>query len=224
MTNQAELLEVLSASFEDRRLDVSEKHVLLTLLKNVDKELKAYTRNRAFDLVEEASKTEPVKPLLKWLEKVIKVTNADDAPSFEANAFFSPGDDCKDALLDYIWRARHSIDICVFTVSDNDISDALISKYEKGTKIRIITDDDKSSDRGSDVALLKRKGIALKMDKTRHHMHHKFAVFDKEVLVTGSFNWTRSASDYNHENILAINESSLVVKYLHCFDELWRRF
>ncbi|MFL0811057.1 MAG: nuclease [Agarilytica sp.] len=222
--SQAELFEVLCESFKDRRLDQSEKYTLLNELKAASMESKAFVRNRAFDLVEEAAKTENIKPLLKWLEKIIKAIDATDAKATEANAYFSPGDDCKDALLTRIQQAERAIDICIFTLSDNDISEVLIKRHQHGIKIRIITDDDKAGDRGSDVDYLASKGILLKKDKTRHHMHHKFALFDNSILVTGSFNWTRSATEYNHENILSIDDSVLVEKYQRCFETLWEAF
>jgi cardiolipin hydrolase len=42
--------------------------------------------------------------------------------------------------------------------------------------------------------------------------------------VNGSFNWTRSATDYNQENILVTNEPKLVAAYLAEFEGLWNEF
>jgi phosphatidylserine/phosphatidylglycerophosphate/cardiolipin synthase-like enzyme len=51
-------------------------------------------------------------------------------------------------------------------------------------------------------------------------MHHKFALFDNETLLNGSFNWTRSASDVNQENILITQDAELVEKFSRQFDYL----
>ena len=86
--------------------------------------------------------------------------------------------------------------------------------------IRIITDDDKTMDRGSDIEFLKNRGAKVKMDDSPHHMHHKFALFDDELLLTGSYNWTRSASQYNQENILETNDPKAIDQYKREFERL----
>ena len=97
----------------------------------------------------------------------------------------------------------------------------LLYAKRKGIKIRILTDNDKSFDRGSDIESLSENGIEVKVDSTKHHMHHKFAVIDSSVLITGSFNWTRSATEYNNENILVCNDVNAVKRYEQEFNRLW---
>jgi len=60
------------------------------------------------------------------------------------------------------------------------------------------------------------------MDATPNHMHHKFMVVDDRSLLTGSYNWTRSAAMYNHENILHTEEGGVVRTFLKEFSQLWR--
>jgi phosphatidylserine/phosphatidylglycerophosphate/cardiolipin synthase-like enzyme len=52
-------------------------------------------------------------------------------------------------------------------------------------------------------------------------MHHKFALFDKECLINGSFNWTRSASTKNEENITLLYDNNLVSAFNGTFESLW---
>ena len=87
-----------------------------------------------------------------------------------------------------------------------------------------MTDDDKRFDAGSDIDRLQRAGIAVATDDGPAHMHHKFALFDDRVLVNGSFNWTRSASHANEENLLLTDDGVAVAAFAARFDELWRRF
>jgi len=139
-------------------------------------------------------------------------------------AHFSPGEDCRRQLLDLVIAARETLYISVFTISDDRLSDAIIAAHKRGIQVRLITDNDKALDQGSDIARLIDHGIDVRMDNTANHMHHKFAVVDKHILVNGSFNWTRSATDYNQENILVTNEPKLVAAYLGEFDSLWDEF
>ena len=77
-------------------------------------------------------------------------------------------------------------------------------------KLRIITDNEKAYDAGSDVTRFQDAKIPLRVDDTPFHMHHKFAVFDREILLTGSYNWTRSAARYNEENLIVTEDPRLV--------------
>jgi len=54
-------------------------------------------------------------------------------------------------------------------------------------------------------------------------MHNKFAVLDGTVLLTGSFNWTRSAVLYNDENVLVLRDPGVARAYERQFEALWQR-
>ena len=55
-------------------------------------------------------------------------------------------------------------------------------------------------------------------------MHHKFAVIDGHMLLTGSFNWTKQASEHNRENVLATTDPASVRRYMDEFNKLWKEF
>ena len=64
--------------------------------------------------------------------------------------------------------------------------------HNNGCKIRVITDDECSKFKGCDIYELNANGIECTMDDNKKlHMHHKFALIDKKILITGSFNWTQ---------------------------------
>ena len=52
-------------------------------------------------------------------------------------------------------------------------------------------------------------------------MHHKFAISDNKLLLNGSYNWTRSASTENNENISITNDLRLVSLFQNEFERLW---
>ena len=137
--------------------------------------------------------------------------------------YFSPGFTCKKAIINQLDTAEFSIKICVFTISDNDIADAIMDAYNRGVQVTVITDNDKTNDKGSDIYKLFREGIEVKTDDEPHHMHHKFAIFDLKRLITGSFNWTRSASLYNQENVILTDNEELVEQHIAYYDNLWKQ-
>ena len=89
--------------------------------------------------------------------------------------------------------------------------------------MRLITDNDKEMDAGSDIGRLRDAGVSVAVDRTSAHMHHKFVLVDRVWLLNGSFNWTRSASENNEENLVASNDPELVTQFERRFDSLWCR-
>lgn len=142
----------------------------------------------------------------------------------QPTAHFTPGQSCRNKIISLCNQAQHNIDVCVFTISDNTLSQEIIKAHHRGIKIRIITDNDKQYDAGSDIHLLREAKIPLVTDQSEYHMHHKFAIFDRKILLNGSFNWTTSASNFNSENILTTDNTILVEQYIAHFEKLWDRF
>ena len=139
----------------------------------------------------------------------------------ENQVFFSPGEDCVNHIIDLINEAYIQLDICVFTISDDRISRAIVEAMKNGVEIRIISDNFKVEDTGSDIEDLSRVGIPVKLDTTDNHMHHKFMIVDNKIVLTGSYNWTRSAALYNQENILSMDDEEVVSKFSNEFEKLW---
>lgn len=213
----------LTASLEDARLSRAERKSLRAILgDDLDDEMRRFARNRAFDVARASSGPMPL--VIAWLHDVVKLVDQRSAPPSESRAAFSPGPDCRAQILDALHRSVRSIDVCVFTISDDEIAAALMDAGTRGLRVRIIADDDKSSDHGSDIRRLSQAGLAVRMDSDPDHMHHKFALFDAERLLTGSYNWTRSAWKRNHENIILTNEQKLVRRFQAEFDRLWHLF
>lgn len=218
-----QILEFLNTSFEDGFLSKAEKKALKQIIeeKSPDKRELDWLRSQIFDIAKAKISGFDNQNTLEWLENANKLLLPKLKSDTYNKVYFSPGPDCLNAINQQISYASKSIDICVFTISDDRIKDKLLYAKSKGAKIRILTDNDKSFDRGSDIQSLADSGIPVKMDTTEHHMHNKFAIFDEKILLTGSFNWTRSASKYNHENVIVSNDISAVVKYKEEFDRLW---
>lgn len=182
--------------------------------------LKHHIKNRLFVLAQQ----KPGQESMKWLSEAMEIVYSRYTPEETCEVKFSPGIACLEAIIEEIRYATKSIDICVFTISDNRIADAIEYAHSKGVKVRIITDNDKSYDLGSDVEKLAKTGISVKIDSSPQHMHHKFALFDNKKVLTGSFNWTRSATDQNAENILITNNNKAIERYQREFERLWHQY
>ncbi|HYP91311.1 MAG TPA: phospholipase D-like domain-containing protein [Polyangiaceae bacterium] len=222
-----ELDRALLATLEDGRLSRAERQALSELFQStpLDENRRAQLRARAFSLAKERVNPSDARALeaLAWVEDVVRLLAhvAEPAVNVASRACFSPGEACLSTILGELGRARKTADICVFTITDDRIAQAIIAAHQRRVVVRIITDNDKQYDGGSDVDRLRRAGIALKVDESEHHMHHKFAVLDGATLLNGSYNWTRSASAFNEENLVVSGESKLVASFAHHFAEMW---
>jgi len=136
-------------------------------------------------------------------------------------AYFSPGTECQQAIISAIDNAKTSLKICVFTISDDQITAAILRAYERRVSIKLLTDNEKLFDVGSDIRQLALAKIEIRTDNTKNHMHHKFAIIDHKFLISGSYNWTRSAALYNHENIIVSDNKELLQDFLTEFEKLW---
>ena len=219
------VLAYLEASIADARLSDEERRELVALLRagGAPEDALRRVRNLAFDMVRERLKDADAASFLKWLDGVARALDAVRAPAvrLHSEAYFSPGEDCLRVICQRLRAARQSIDICVFTLSDDRISAEVLAAHRRGIAVRVITDNDKEFDAGSDIDTLRRAGIRVAVDRTSAHMHHKFALFDGQWLLNGSYNWTRSACEYNEENLVLTNEPALVNKFAAQFAALW---
>lgn len=227
MTHE-QFIESLRQTIEDRKLSRTERRAISEVLGDLNlspSQLGAF-RSAAFDVAREAatnalSSTET----LSWLEDVVRVlTPIDTNTSQRSQAHFSPGRQCRERICSLFLHARLSADVCVFTITDDRITEAIVAAHQRGVRVRIITDDSKAFDRGSDIDVLEHSGIDVRVDRTKHHMHHKFAIFDGQTLLSGSYNWTVSAMRYNEENLIVTDDSALVHQFAAVFGSLWDRF
>ena len=227
MIDFAELDRLLRESAADAVLDDEEKFELRALGERLSRDRIRYLRNRAFDLVRERW-TQPDAArltMLRWLEQVVKTLDATaDPPTVEAHAYFAPGENCLRKLRELCLSAKRGIDVCVYTIADDRLSEALADAHRRGVTVRILSDDHKTHDAGSDVIRLCDLGIDVRLDDTAFHMHHKFALFDGARLASGSFNWTRGASTGNEENLLITDDVRLVRSFGARFERLWEKF
>jgi cardiolipin hydrolase len=139
--------------------------------------------------------------------------------------FFFPDSSNEIHLVNLLRSSKHSVDIAIFCLTNHKITNAILEAFERKVKIRLIADDECCKMMGSDVYKIASKGIPTKTDDSiKYHMHHKFAIIDKSVLVTGSFNWTQQAVKYNQENLLFFEDKELCNKYTEAFEKLWKEF
>ena len=216
----------LALTLEDHQLSRSEREALRQVFEPLREAVGPQELRRlAFEVARGALRDASDGGVLEWLEALLKLLDRLEpkAEVLVAEAYFSPQDECWRRIVHLLDGARQRVDICVFTITDDRLSDAIVAAHRRGVAVRVLTDDEKAEDEGSDIERLHQAGIPLRTDRTMHHMHHKFAIFDNGLLLNGSYNWTRGASLYNEENFVVTDEPRLISAYSKAFEQLWNR-
>lgn len=206
-----EVRRVLSRVFAERRLDEETVRVFCA---------------RAIVLARASVTDRAMRDVFAWVLHLAEVVNRsrESENNRSAKAFFSPGEECLDAIVGAFERARRTVDVCVYTITDDRITRAMLGAHNRGVKLRVVSDGDKAGDQGSDIEGMKRAGVSVRVDRSEAHMHHKFALFDEEILLTGSYNWTRGAANFNAENVLVTYDRGLIGSFGEEFERLWARY
>jgi phosphatidylserine/phosphatidylglycerophosphate/cardiolipin synthase-like enzyme len=146
-------------------------------------------------------------------------------------AFFSPDNEIRDILIGLIAAEKERIMIAIFSFTDSAIAQALIKAHKRGVLIEIVADRTNAQSAWSKIRLLGKHEIPLYLypaDITYAIMHDKFILFsktidEKQLVWTGSYNFTRSASDINEENVMIIEDAGLYAAYHQQFKRLKER-
>ncbi|MEA3229645.1 MAG: phospholipase D-like domain-containing protein, partial [archaeon] len=135
--------------------------------------------------------------------------------------YFCPEDSCADHVIDTILQADKSIDFMTFSFTHDSIGDAIITQHKNNIKIRGIFETTQNN-KWTEYKRLKSAGISVTWDKNPYNMHHKVFIIDNEIVITGSFNPSRSGDERNDENILIIHSKEIAEKYEKEFERLFR--
>ncbi len=139
------------------------------------------------------------------------------------SVYFSPRGGCEGAVVRAIKSAKHSIDVAIYAFTNRKIASALIGASKSGVKVRVIMDRETARSRSSVLPFLLKEGIPVRLKRGSRGglMHNKYAVIDGRVVLTGSFNWTRSAERRNDENLVVIRGKEVAQKFEENFEKLW---
>jgi len=136
-----------------------------------------------------------------------------------ARIYFTPGPDCENNIVASIQDAEKTIDVAVYSITNDRIVDSLIAAHRRGVKVRVISDKLQSSGRASLIGRIRDAGIPVVLNKKHKIMHNKFAIFDKKDVENGSYNWTSSATQSNSENCMFFPEQNKT--FNNRFKYLW---
>jgi len=147
----------------------------------------------------------------------------EQSPAYSIEAYFSPDGHVSDRIIKAIDSSSSSIDLAIFDFTAQDIKSALDRAKNRGVNIRIVADSRQAKGTHSVIQTLINEGFDIKIVHGigRGIMHNKFAIFDKKLLITGSYNWTNNAEHFNYENAVFITDPETIKQYQKEFDKMW---
>jgi phospholipase D len=125
----------------------------------------------------------------------------------EIDLCFTPPSGCGKVIADLISKANESIYVQAYGITSTEIANELISAHGRGVKVRVLLDKSNLQDRYSKMKLLQEAGIDV-------IAHNKVIIIDLQKVITGSFNFTKSADSRNTENVIIVNDREIAERYL----------
>jgi phosphatidylserine/phosphatidylglycerophosphate/cardiolipin synthase-like enzyme len=127
--------------------------------------------------------------------------------------YFSPKGGCTEAIVREIGAAQKTILVQAYSFTSPNIADALMKARKRGIDIKVILDRSNETDKYSAAVFLLNNDIPPLLDDDHQIAHNKIMIIDGNVVITGSFNFTKQAENGNAENLLVIRDSDIAKKY-----------
>jgi phosphatidylserine/phosphatidylglycerophosphate/cardiolipin synthase-like enzyme len=175
-----------------------------------------------------------MKPSVLFLGVISFTLIASARADMAVQACFSPHGKCSSHIVREIENAKKELLVAVYAFTSPDLADALVQAKKRGVTVQVIIDrefdsrNDNSKGKFLEVQRipLRRLSGSQPPNSTREVglMHQKFAVVDRQIVFTGSYNWTQSADSFNDENLLLFRDAGpLAEEYRRIFLRLWER-
>ncbi|MBC7543674.1 MAG: phosphatidylserine/phosphatidylglycerophosphate/cardiolipin synthase family protein [Candidatus Sericytochromatia bacterium] len=156
----------------------------------------------------------------------------DEGPSLVRVTVSNPDrQDIRQYLLTALAEVREDILLSMYVLGDNEVERALVAAHRRGVKVRIILDPNiqafslpiNGMPNVAAVMTLRPAGLPIRFFpvKPGGQMHLKLAIFDHNLVVTGSANWTTLGLDGNNETTLFIEDIALATELAELFERDW---
>jgi phosphatidylserine/phosphatidylglycerophosphate/cardiolipin synthase-like enzyme len=141
------------------------------------------------------------------------------ADGVQVENYFAPEDDVMAKLVSYVQGATRSVHFMIYTYTHADLSAAMIASSKNGVEVLGVIEA-RDATQGS-LPDLFCAGLAVKTDGNPYTMHHKVIIIDGETVITGSFNFTKSADTVNDENVLVIHSPAVAALFEQEFQRIY---
>lgn len=125
-------------------------------------------------------------------------------------------------LAEEIEAADSAIRIMTFVFSLEELADAILEKMtDPDFVVQGVFEERNSKASWSQMPALHCAGAQMRQDGNRYILHHKVLIIDDDTVITGSFNYSKSAAQNNDENIVIIRNRAIAGLYLDEWQRIW---
>lgn len=159
-----------------------------------------------------------MKKLVLFIVLLTNITASESVYSITAKAYFSPKGGAEIALIKELDSAKRTILVQAYSFTNDTIATALVRASLRGVKVVVILDRSNINGVGSDYKTILNANIPTYIDYEHKIAHNKIVIIDSYTLVTGSYNFSRSAEYNNAENMVIMKTRKLSKIYLDNFN------
>jgi len=134
--------------------------------------------------------------------------------------YFSPQGGCEGQVVHWIDRANETLHVLIYSFTNDAIGDAVVRAHQRGVEVKVVFEESQVSSY-SEYWKLQSIGALVRNDTNSGRMHHKTAVIDGYVILTGSFNWSAAAEERNNENMMILRSEDLAHVFEEAFQTIW---
>lgn len=136
-------------------------------------------------------------------------------PQTHIRVYFTPGDSAESAIVEQLLGAKESILVQAYSFTNPAIASALADARSRGVQVVILLDKSQRSQKYSAADFAANAGISTLIDDRHAIAHNKIMIIDGQVVITGSYNFTKAAEKSNAENLVIIESGSVAEKYMN---------
>jgi phosphatidylserine/phosphatidylglycerophosphate/cardiolipin synthase-like enzyme len=137
--------------------------------------------------------------------------------------YFSPDDGVASPILEILNSAEESIYFMAFSFTTDEFGEAIRTQAENGLTVAGVMEEQQvKSNIGTEYDLFKQAGLDVFIDGIEGQMHHKTMIIDERIVITGSYNFSRSAETRNDENLIVIYNEQIAEFYLQEFQRVYQ--
>jgi phosphatidylserine/phosphatidylglycerophosphate/cardiolipin synthase-like enzyme len=133
--------------------------------------------------------------------------------------YFSPPDGVMEKLVNLVQNAQSSVRFMAYTYTHPDLAQAMIDRAKAGVQVEGVFEA-RGATQGAMPSLF-CAGLPVRLDGNPYTMHHKVIIIDEELVISGSFNFTKSADTANDDHVIVILDRPLAAQYLEEFDRIY---
>jgi hypothetical protein len=141
------------------------------------------------------------------------------APCDVEALFASPlaGQNIEQRLIDEIDAAEEQVLIAMYSFSDDDLGAAVIRAHQRGVAVYVLLDEGQETAEGRESPNLAAAGVPTAVEHQAGLLHHSFVVIDRQVVITGSYEWSDAAGADDFENVVVIDCAAIAAEYIDEF-------